>query len=386
MAKRTGIKKLPSGRFRARYFKGYDTITGKRVYPARTFDTEREARDWLSGEWNAKDSSSVEGRGVTVAKYMDHWLTTKLKIRDNTRHTYEATINRYIRPTLGRLKLSRLTASDVEQWQVDLLKRLQPTTVATARTLLYGALNNAKKKNIIRSNVVEVTESPAHGTSKPKRYALTIEEALRFLETCQGSEFGLFFELMLTCGLRPEEALGVRWADIDLSGSRGVMRIQQVIHRVKGGGWKLEAPKTTNSERTIVIPNDLTAKLTDHRKVQLEKQLKAGPYWQAHDLVFCDPSGEPLGYVRVYRWFKKVALKHAELPQRVKPYDLRHAFVTFSLIAGVDAKTVSREAGHAKVAFTLDRYGDVLEEMHVTATDKREELMKSRTKAGQYGR
>ncbi len=62
-------------------------------------------------------------------------------------------------------------------------------------------------------------------------------------------------------------------------------------------------------------------------------------------------------------------------------YDLRHSFVTFSSLAGVDPKTVSYEAGHASVGFTLDHYGNVLEEMREGASDKREQLFKSRTAA-----
>jgi integrase len=53
--------------------------------------------------------------------------------------------------------------------------------------------------------------------------------------------------------------------------------------------------------------------------------------------------------------------------------------VTSSLIAGVDIKTVSREAGHSKVAFTMDVYGHVLDEMHDMAASKRELLLKSRS-------
>lgn len=44
-SKHTGIRKLPNGRYRARYFAGYNQ-EGKRIYPARTFDTESEARKW----------------------------------------------------------------------------------------------------------------------------------------------------------------------------------------------------------------------------------------------------------------------------------------------------------------------------------------------------
>ena len=56
-------------------------------------------------------------------------------------------------------------------------------------------------------------------------------------------------------------------------------------------------------------------------------------------------------------------------------YDLRHSFVTLSLIAGVGAETVSEQAGHATVALTLDTYAHVLPVMQETACDKLEGLL-----------
>jgi integrase len=91
----------------------------------------------------------------------------------------------------------------------------------------------------------------------------------------------------------------------------------------------------------------------------------------------CTSLGTPIRPCALQKEFKATATR-AELPACVRLYDLRHSFVTFSLLAGVDIKTVSQEAGHASVAFTLDHYGHVLKEMHETASDKREQLMKSR--------
>lgn len=87
--------------------------------------------------------------------------------------------------------------------------------------------------------------------------------------------------------------------------------------------------------------------------------------------------GTPIRLCALQHEFRIVA-NRAGLPATVRPYDLRHSFVTFSLVAGVDPKTVSREAGHSTVAFTLDHYGHVLQEMHETASDKREQLLKGR--------
>jgi len=378
MGKHTGIKKLPNGRFRARYFRGYDSATGKRIYPARTFDTEREARDWLAAEWGAKGSSLVHGRSVTVGAYIDHWINTKPGIRGITKRSYKLVAKNYIKPMLGNIKLSRLSAVQVESWQSELLKTLAPATVAYARVILHGALKSAFRKTIIRTNVVNATDGPTKpGMPKAKLYPITIEQAVQIESLCDEGKYGIAFRLMLTCGLRPEEVMGLRWSDIELSASRGKLQVRRVIQYVSSGKWEWQEPKTASGERVIVFPGTFAARLTEHRKAQLEAKLRSGSCWRDNDLVLCKSDGEPFrGSVLCYH-FKKL-LKRGGLPMEIRPYDLRHFFVTSSLAADVDAKTVSREAGHSHVSFTLQRYGHVLPEMHEAACDKRERLLKNR--------
>ena len=378
MARHTGVIKLSNGRFRARYFQGYDAKTGKRVYPARTFDTEREARDWRAGELAARGSSIVEGRGVTLSAYLDHWLSTKLDIRENSRHTYQTYIDVYIKPQLGNTKLTKLTPAQVEQWQTDLLKKISAQTVVHVRATLHQAIKSAQRKNLVRTNVIEATDGPKK--SRSQRYPLKIEEALRIMIACERAEHGLSYQLMAHCGLRPEEAMGLAWADLELtSGARGSMRVTRVVHhRRSKEGFSFHRPKTVSSERTVMFSADLVARLLDHRKAQLQQKLRMGKLWLDHDLVFTNSVGEPLKRpFLAYRFDKMV--KALGLSEEISMYTLRHFFVTSSLIAGVDFKTVSREAGHSNVAFTMNTYGSVLDEMHDTAAIKREQLLKSRS-------
>lgn len=377
MSKQTGIKKLQNGRFRARYFAGYDN-KGKRQYPARTFDTQSDAIKWRSEQVSIKNPGRCfEGHGLTVSEFIDRWLATKKQtVRENSFTMYQQSLNTYVKPAVGHIRLSRLTPSHVEAMQSDLLTRVSATTVASARMLLSGAMKKALRLGLIRTNPVDSTDGPKK--EKPNRYPLTVDEALRVAEACEGVRSGLFFVLALNTGLRPEELIGLQWANVEL-GARGVVHVKRVIHHLAGGGWRWHEPKTSNGTRSVVFPAETAWKLAEHRKAQLEQKLKAGHYWRNNDLVFCNTLGEPFRLRRFHQDFKAV-LKIAKLPQNIKLYDLRHFFVTSSLLAGVDAKTVSAEAGHAKVSFTLEHYGSVLEEMHETASDKRAELMKSRAR------
>jgi integrase len=375
MPKQTGIKKIANGRYQARYFAGFDS-KGKRRYPSRTFDLQSDAVKWRVTEVGAKSSGRhFEIHNLTVAQLLDKWLVVKAqKLRENSLNMYRQSLDAYVKPELGHIKLARLRSVHIEEMLAQLLTRVSGSTAASARGLLHGALKYAVHHDLIPNNPVEKTEAPKRNDSV--QYPLTVEEGLCFIEACAGSWFGLYFLLALSTGLRPEEGLALQWPDLEL-GERGVVHVKRVIHTLKGGGWRWHHPKSKNGVRSIVFPGELATRLTEHRKRQLEQKLKMGQYWQNNDLVFCTAKGTPLRQCVLGSKFK-ATLEVAKLPASVRLYDLRHAFVTFSLVAGVDAKTVSHEAGHASVGFTLDHYGHVLKEMHEGASDKREQLLNSR--------
>jgi integrase len=70
----------------------------------------------------------------------------------------------------------------------------------------------------------------------------------------------------------------------------------------------------------------------------------------------------------------QVILERAKLP-RIRLYDLRHTAATLALGAGVPAKVVSEQLGHASVAFTLDTYSHVLPHMQDAAAAQVEALL-----------
>jgi integrase len=56
-------------------------------------------------------------------------------------------------------------------------------------------------------------------------------------------------------------------------------------------------------------------------------------------------------------------------------HDLRHAFATSLLVAGVHPKMLSEALGHASTAFTMDVYSHVLPTMGQQVADAIEEAL-----------
>ena len=376
----TGIKKLPNGKFQARYFAGFDS-QGKRQYPSQTFDFQSEAIKWRN-EAKQTNSRVLEKHDLTVAEYLEKYLAIKRsKVREKTIETYSSVVACCVGPEIGAIKLARLRPLQLATWQSALVQRVAGSTARLAQVILFDALKMAVSLQLLSAN--PLTGLPMPKSTKRKFHPLTVEQALTYLEACQTKTYGLVLTLGLQTGLRPEEYLGLKWSDIGLTKPKpadsvqGVLTVRQVVQFRPGGGWRWEEPKTAKGRRSVCFPFELYQQLQEHRRRQLERKLKCGGAWNEADLVFCSSRGTPVLQNNLWR-DHRVAVAAAGLPRNFRLYDLRHAFVTFSLLAGVDPKTVSAEAGHASVAFTMDNYGHVLQEQFEGASEKRAALFAGR--------
>ena len=231
-----------------------------------------------------------------------------------------------------------------------------------------------------------ISKSPANSVRAPRiekkemRF-LTPGSARSFLRATEKNSWGLMLRFELATGLRPEELIGLQWEALDLNNpKRGAAYIKRVIIHFsrKGGGWKWDEPKSRNGIRTVFFPARLVSELRRHRIRQHELRLKAGSSYVDNGLVFATAVGTPIHRRFIIKYHFKPTLQRAGLDKAIRLYDLRHSYVTLSLLSGVPVKVVSEQAGHASVAFTLDTYAHVLPEEREGASDKLERLLSGR--------
>lgn len=359
----------------ARIFMGRDANGRRRYFNKTIRGTKKEAQKWLTSSLRDKDVGTfIEPAAMTVNEYLDKWLDTmKSQLRERSHDWYKQILTLYVQPALGSRRLCDVRPLDIQEMEGDLLKvGLTTRTVRHAHVILNHAFKQAVAWQMLTLNPVAAVKAPS--LVRQEMRAFSPEEAVRFLHAAREDEYGVLLAFALQTGLRPEEYIGLCRSELDLE--KYQVHVRRTVVPRRGGGWYWSKPKTKKGYRTVSFPQSLGRELAEHLRRQSEQRLRLGQMYENHDLVFPSETGVPLCRAGApNRHFKKL-LKSAGLDTKMRLYDLRHSYVTLSLIAGVDIKTVSEQAGHASVAFTLDNYAHVLSTMKQGASDKLESLLR----------
>lgn len=172
--------------------------------------------------------------------------------------------------------------------------------------------------------------------------------------------------------MRPSEYLALKWPDVNFN--QGTVSVVRTLEPVKGGGWRFADTKRARSRRLVKLQESVLRLLLEYRDTQECERDMANGDGAAADLIFVNSSGNPLNERNLVQRNFQVILERAKLP-RIRLYDLRHTAATLALGAGVPAKVVSEQLGHASVAFTLDTYSHVLPHMQEAAAAQMETLL-----------
>lgn len=147
------------------------------------------------------------------------------------------------------------------------------------------------------------------------------------------------------CGVRigPSELLQLTWSDVSLE--------RRSLH-VHGAKKNKNAP---------------------WREVPIREQLvPVFEEWRREDTAIgadylINYHGKPVKRIQT-AW--ENTLRRAGITRRIRPYDLRHAFATEAIAAGVDAGTVANLMGHSSPTMIFNHYQFVLNEQKKTAVER----------------
>jgi integrase len=348
---------------------------GKRRYASKTIDgTFSQAQKALGKETHDVSQGSYVGPAKqTLGQYMTAWLddVAATEVKQATLKSYTVRVEVDVIARIGGLRLDKVTPQVIQALYTDLSRRgLSPRTVRYTHTVLNSALKTAVAWKLIRDNPCQHVALPKATHTEMEVWGA--EEVNAFLATTEGTRDYPLWHTLLNTGMRPSEAFGLKWEDLD--GDR--LRIQRAVaETMVQGVYSLEAPKTERSKRSIAISQDHLALLKEHRRRQLEEILAAGEKYTRQEFIFATPDGNHEFTERVRgRW--KTAVKRSG-QRRIRLYDSRHTHATLLLRAGVNPKVVSERLGHASIVITLDTYSHVLPDMQNDAVDRLQAVLRA---------
>lgn len=350
--------------------------------------TKKEAELKLNEIIYTLENGTLINSNMLLSAYLEMWLKEYIKDEksDNTYYKYKNSIEKYISPSLGNIKLKDLKAIHIEKF----LKKLRMTKVsysnkeknisATTIQIYYGilrtALNKAVKLQMLNDNPCKFIDTPKR--SKFKANILTLDEiklVKQYLNLNKYNDyiFNLALDLTLELGLRRGEMCGLTWNNVNFIDK--TITLNKALIRVEKE-YVISGLKTEASYDTLPISNFLCEKLKTHKNIQKLNKLKYGSAYKNtntfnninYKLIFTWENGEYITPSRFLQRLKRL-MKQCEIDKNIRWHDLRHTNATLLLEGGVNIKTVQERLRHSLIQTTMDTYAHVTEKMNREATN-----------------
>ncbi|MFF5649128.1 tyrosine-type recombinase/integrase [Streptomyces collinus] len=358
------IRKLPSGRYQARY-PGPDGVMRPAPF---TFETTADADDWLAekqteirrGEWRDPDAGAVSFRS-----YAEKWVEER-ELAPLTQDLYRYLLDKHLF-AFADLDLDEITAPRVREWRAERLRLTGAKTItAKAYRLLKAIMETAVDDELITRNPCRIKGA---GKEKAAERRIATVAQVDALANAVGMRWRLMVYLGAYGPLRPEELAGLRRRDVDLDHLRLRVRLAEP-ERMNGrriqGDTKSEA-----GTRTVILPAFLRRELRWH----LESYAEPGP----DGLLFVGEKGAPFRRSTFGRKWRK-AREIVGMPEGFRFYDLRHTGHTLSTRSGATLKDTMVRAGQSSEKAALiyqhsdeERQEEVAAGLDATVRKAREE-------------
>lgn len=331
------------------------------------FDRRKDAEDALPGVMIEYQNGFLQASDpkITVKKYLTDWIDAhEDKLAKSTAKSYRETINNYLIPNIGSIKLRNLAPASIQKLYKHLLKDLSPTTVLYVHRILKGALKQAVFLKLIPYNPADAVKPPRK--ADPKDNTLKIDDVPKILEALTEPLYTCVL-IALTTGLRRGEICALTWDMVDTKSAR--IYVSESVRDIKG---ELVITKTkTGKGRTVVIMNELVRHLEKIQRQQKEDRLFFGAeYKNDSNYVVRWEDGRRVKPDYISSAFHNAMIKLG-FPD-VRFHDLRHTHATMLLVSGTNPKIVQERLGHASITTTLNTYSHVIPDMQSESVSKLE--------------
>ena len=340
------VRKLPSGRFQARYPGADGRIYTGRTVEGRplTFDSRQYADAYLArvyadiqaDRWVPPDAARAAAPPL-LRSYADAWLASR-DLADRTREDYRQILRDHILPAFGDLPVTAVIPAAVREWHAKLRATTGPTMRAHAYGLLRTIMNTAVADEVIAANPCRVRGGGQAKRAKTPRPASLAE--LETLVKALPDRYRLMALLAAWCALRFGELAELRRSDLDVRS--GVIHVRRGVVRISGGR-KVKGPKSEAGKRDVAIPPHLIPLVKAHLRDHVAPSREA--------LVFPAASGSHMAPASLYRVYYP-ARKAAGRPD-LRFHDLRHTGAVLAAATGATLAELMARLGHSTAGAAL---------------------------------
>jgi integrase len=324
----------------------------------------------------------------TLSSWLDTWwerYSERLKV--STRPSYRSTINNYIRPALGHVRLEQLGPAQVARLRDYIVKDkgLSSTTALNAHRVLSVILRDAEREGKIGRNPCSLIDAPSKAVHRVKY--LDSGQARDLLAALDPGDGTVPLDLAMAAtalliGPRAGERIGLTRDEINLD--TGAVTIAWQLQRLyfehgcgerKGDAWPCGRTKGGYCpQRHLDIPDSQEAQhlegglyLTRPKSRAGWREFTAPPLlietWRAYledhepgmaGLIFTRDQGRPIDPTEDNSWWDRI-LREAGLPD-VNRHSARHTCNTILTELGYPVDVRQKIVGHASRAVNEQVY------------------------------
>lgn len=266
----------------------------------------------------------------------------KPRLKLNTFLTKKHIMETKIIPYFEKKSLAEITATDVIQWQNQLLSMRDENGMPYSQTYLRTIQNQLSAIFNHACRFYGLTANPSKqagkmGKTKGKEMLFwTKEEYLKFSEMMKDKPVSYYaFEVLYWTGIREGELLALERGDFNIADRK--LTINKSYQHLQGEDY-ITSPKTEKSNRVIELPEFLCREMEDYFGM----------------LYKCDE------YTRLFT-FSKSYLHHemdrgAKLAgvKRIRIHDLRHSHVAHCIELGFSPVAIAERMGHEGINITFN--------------------------------
>jgi integrase len=363
--------------------------SGRRVYRvrwrehgrnrARTFDRRADAEAWdrdvkRRQQLGPLAVQQLTDRGATLSAWIiERWTPEHaVTLAASTRESYAVIHGRHIAPHLDHLPLREIDVSTLRRWQAGLIAAgVGHAAIMRSRAVLSSVLRHAAESEAIAANPLPLVRSPR----APHRDQVRPlpPSAVERVRACLNARDAALVSVLAYAGLRPGEALALRWRDVrertilvqrasdgvggvkvtKTRSSRSVRLLSPLAADLKA--WRLASGRPDDD--ALVFPGIEGRTVTREAWKSWTRRAWASAWKNAADAAARAATTEP-GSEAGVRAARAAGLDCERVP---RVYDLRHSYVSLLLAEGRAIHYVAEQAGHDP-QLTLSTYGHLLAE------------------------